>query len=254
LSTVDIGTLDFENKVNIQSQLEEFGLLELNACQLLKAYQSASPGRRSFQCRLIELVAVAVHKLAARLFMRRERIHDQQTEDLAYMVDQVTAWEPSWSLPSHPKPLPTLFAHLSYDALGQYPQGLADVVGYWAENRIFGGVVLFDRSEVWDDDVNPEPNVYIHSDRKGAMVGVWQTRTAQQQALIDFLVSASAPADLYPLPLTASDFNTTRLDPAFATGNKVYRDVWERAPPKKNGVGESGVWRRDHVECSESFS
>lgn len=26
-----------------------------------------------------------------------------------------------------------------------YPNGLADVVGYWAEYRIFGGIVLFDR-------------------------------------------------------------------------------------------------------------
>jgi hypothetical protein len=33
---------------------------------------------------------------------------------------------------------------MDYD---QYPDGLADVAGYWAEDRIFGGVVLFDRGD-----------------------------------------------------------------------------------------------------------
>ncbi len=199
-------------------------------------------------------MAVAVHKLAGRLFMQRHRIHDRQAEDPAYTVDQVTAWEPSWALADRPPPAPTLFAHLSYDALGQYPQGLGDVVGYWAEDRILGGVVLFDRSEVWDDDVNPEPNVYIHSDRKGAMVGIWQARNEQQRALVDLLLSAPAPDRVCPLPLAASDWNTNRLDPGFATESKVYRDVWERAPPGRGGSGEDRVWRREHLECSELFS
>ena len=29
----------------------------------------------------------------------------------------------------------------------RYPNGLADVVGYWAESQIFGNIVLFDRGE-----------------------------------------------------------------------------------------------------------
>jgi hypothetical protein len=29
----------------------------------------------------------------------------------------------------------------------QYPEGIADMVGYWAKDRILGGVVLFDRGE-----------------------------------------------------------------------------------------------------------
>lgn len=32
-----------------------------------------------------------------------------------------------------------------YVEFDRYPNGLADVVGYWAEHHIFGGVVLFDR-------------------------------------------------------------------------------------------------------------
>lgn len=42
-------------------------------------------------------------------------------------------------------PLPSAFCHGSYIFHEQYPHGIADVVGYWAEARIFGGVVVFDR-------------------------------------------------------------------------------------------------------------
>lgn len=40
---------------------------------------------------------------------------------------------------------PTPFCLLYYSKIKQYPDNTADVVGYWAEDRIFGGVVLFSR-------------------------------------------------------------------------------------------------------------
>jgi hypothetical protein len=40
-----------------------------------------------------------------------------------------------------------LFFHVDYMDHRQYPNGLADMAGYWAEDRIFGGVVLFDRGD-----------------------------------------------------------------------------------------------------------
>ena len=43
---------------------------------------------------------------------------------------------------------PTPFYHRAYRAHEQYPRGVADMVGYWAEAKIFGGVVLFDRGEL----------------------------------------------------------------------------------------------------------
>lgn len=39
------------------------------------------------------------------------------------------------------------FSHHAYQYPDQYPRGLADVVGYWAEGKIFGGVVVFERGE-----------------------------------------------------------------------------------------------------------
>ncbi len=39
------------------------------------------------------------------------------------------------------------FCHQEYRRLELYPSGLLNVVGYWAEDQLFGGVVLFDRGE-----------------------------------------------------------------------------------------------------------
>ena len=36
--------------------------------------------------------------------------------------------------------------HPDYVHFDNYPRGLLDVVGYWAEAQVFGGVLLFDRS------------------------------------------------------------------------------------------------------------
>jgi hypothetical protein len=95
-------------------------------------------------------VAVVVHKIAAYLFKQRHRIHDSETEDPAHTIDAVTAWYPPWLTRGGPDP--TMFMHLCYDAVDLYPEGLADAVSYWAENRVFGGLVIFDRSEAWHDD------------------------------------------------------------------------------------------------------
>ena len=39
------------------------------------------------------------------------------------------------------------FFHDDYRQLEKYPSGLLNVVGYWAETQLFGGVVLFDRGD-----------------------------------------------------------------------------------------------------------
>lgn len=46
--------------------------------------------------------------------------------------------------------IPTLFMNKRYRDFEQYPNGVADIVGYWAEAQIFGGVVLFDRRKPCD--------------------------------------------------------------------------------------------------------
>ena len=77
-------------------------------------------------------------------------------------------------------------------AQSQYPDGLADVVGYWAEDRIFGGVVLFDRSQTWrhcdgEGPGAPEPNFYMHSARDDVTFRLWQVKNEEEEALAGFL-------------------------------------------------------------------
>ena len=40
----------------------------------------------------------------------------------------------------------TIINRDDYTHFKNYPRGLLDVVGYWAESQVFGGVLLFDRS------------------------------------------------------------------------------------------------------------
>jgi len=49
-------------------------------------------------------------------------------------------------MPPLPHPQDPIF-HLDYTFHEQYPMGVPDMVGYWAEYRVLGGVVLFDRGE-----------------------------------------------------------------------------------------------------------
>lgn len=39
------------------------------------------------------------------------------------------------------------FYHRSYTLVKHYPFGILNVVGYWAETQVFGGVLLFDRGD-----------------------------------------------------------------------------------------------------------
>lgn len=107
--------------------------------KLLHAFRAAAPSSRAFDTRLIELVAVAIHRIAAWL----------QTQDHVLGPDDpLVSWRPSDEhlVRLYPNGYPpALFWHPWYQAYERYPDGVADMVGYWAESRIFGGVVLFDR-------------------------------------------------------------------------------------------------------------
>jgi hypothetical protein len=89
--------------------------------------------------RLLEMLAIACHNIAASLFKNAEGGHQKQnhtghpTSHASNLDDTIL------------RPQPTDFIHPDYDAWEQYPQGISDIVGYWAEYKLFGGVVLFDR-------------------------------------------------------------------------------------------------------------
>jgi hypothetical protein len=185
------------------------------------------------------MTAVAVHRIAVHLFNPETSRHK----------DDGMFWR------VHKTMYPTLFRHPQYCDYNQYPDGLADGVGYWAKNLIFGGVVLFDRRDPdsprnLSNDVEVDvsfsqtsisqknaaktdkPNsIYFHSDGRDVTYRIYQLTDSQRQHLLKFLVSETTPPAECPIPIYGTEDNRQRVDPEEAvTDTGIYRDLWERKP------------------------
>ncbi|KAK7429164.1 hypothetical protein QQZ08_004379 [Neonectria magnoliae] len=190
--------------------------------KVVQDYNNAEPGSKPFHLRLIELVAVSLHQIGVTLFKLDLRLHHGDIESII-----------NWKMPSSEyavdvPPRPTLFTHPGYYDDDVYPEGLADVVGYWAEDRIIGGVTVFDRRP--GADPSNLPNVYLHPCRARVTNRVCQLRDEQQQALVEFLLSDD-PSPESPLPVLIDKQNRVRFDWMTAhTNDHIFRDIWERKP------------------------
>ncbi|KAH7313970.1 hypothetical protein B0I35DRAFT_480606 [Stachybotrys elegans] len=181
--------------------------------QLLQAYSDAEMGSKEFNLRLIEMVAVSVHQIAVALFDLAPKAHT--LEHIRHVTDwqKPPGWNEcygrkTWEEPLFPPP-PTHVFHCAYLDYDIYPDGLADVAGYWAEDRIVGGVILFDRGQSGKEC----KEIFLHPGR--------QKETFRR-----------TPLERFPLPLTATDENLHRLDPWDAIAlHHVFRDPWERRIP-----------------------
>lgn len=87
-------------------------------------------------------MATSIDKLAEKVHVGdiREAIEYVQPGHVVHIDDQIIQMD---SIPA----LDHLFFTFSYMNSKEYPFGISDMAGYWAEDRIFGGVVLFDRGE-----------------------------------------------------------------------------------------------------------
>ena len=81
------------------------------------------------------MTATALHSTAALLYDRTKHMHEPWRGCDQDLIP-----------PTNLRP-PTPLLHLEYMDHDQYPLGVADMVGYWAEQQVFGGVVLFGRGE-----------------------------------------------------------------------------------------------------------
>ncbi|KAL1862718.1 hypothetical protein Daus18300_008362 [Diaporthe australafricana] len=194
------------------------------------------------------MVAVAIHQIAVNLY--------KLDLDLGNHKDFV-----NWVAPPNDRvfyniyptgKLPTLFIHEQYQDFEQYPNGAADIVGYWCEAQIFGGVVLFDRRKPCDREAHEDPDaVFFHSNHKDITYRIWQLLDTQKKKLLDFLLS-DLDIDrnrndglLCPLPIHPDQKNLIRIDPEEPISEKgVYRDLWERKP-----LGDDEADPRSHC-CS----
>lgn len=134
--------------------------------KLLHDYHAASPGSAAFKTRLIEMVAVATHQIAAYLYkldLNLGRHQDWATWEVPRSDKVFYQYYPDGKLPS-------MFFHKQYLDYDQYPDGVADIVGYWAEARIFGGVVLFDRRKPHQREAHEDVSTHSHSTQRSMLV------------------------------------------------------------------------------------
>lgn len=90
------------------------------------------------------MVVAACYQVAANVFERDESVRSRRAHD--DWASQAKLGQSMGQPINHPIP-PCPFIHGRYSESERYPKGVADVVGYWVEGQIFGGVVLFDRGE-----------------------------------------------------------------------------------------------------------
>ncbi|KAM3486833.1 hypothetical protein MY8738_000327 [Beauveria namnaoensis] len=109
--------------------------------QAMITYQNAAPGSRLFNTRLIELVSRAIHQIAVELAFLDQSPHKE--DGLLAFSPPESDWV-FWKY-SPNGPLPTWLHVQWYQNFKHYPNGPSDMIGYWAENYIIGGILLFER-------------------------------------------------------------------------------------------------------------
>ncbi|KAK7431843.1 hypothetical protein QQZ08_001461 [Neonectria magnoliae] len=195
---------------------------------LLDAFQHTIPGTKAFNLRLIEMVVVACHQIGAYLYDLDGGIHKHQLHQ-----DWRDELYPQLGNGMHPDGyfLPhAAFFHISYQYPDQYPHGNADVAGYWAEGKIFGGVVVFDRGET-DKECK---EVWIHGASVDGPRTLYPPTAEQFNSLVAFLLADTDSRGKTPLPLpihgTAQNRPRWRAYEAFVD-NHIFRDRYERKMP-----------------------
>ncbi|KAF4951552.1 hypothetical protein FSARC_12883 [Fusarium sarcochroum] len=220
---------------------KEFNLSQLQfEPKTLTKFQDADSGSYEYNLRLIELVVVACHQIGAYLFElddgahKHEYYQDWRDKVLEEKKNGVESRK-------YYKPPPIAFSHRSYRSFQQYPRGFADVAGYWAESKIFGGVVVFDRGE---SELECK-SMWIHGDLVKGPKTLYPPSKEQFDALLNFFTSPKSEDSSYPFPIHGTRTNRPRWHPYHAFAHHhIFRDRFERklpSRPPQPGCVESGV-------------
>ncbi|KAK2763116.1 hypothetical protein FQN54_009751 [Arachnomyces sp. PD_36] len=116
--------------LNICQSQEILDTVDLNST-VAQRYQDAVLFSPAFNLRLLELAAIAIHTIAGNLyaaFNPNGEPEPSEVDEYTYRAKNAISLSTTW-----------------YVGFSRYPRGFLDVVGYWAELHIFGGVVVFDR-------------------------------------------------------------------------------------------------------------
>ena len=115
-----------------------FGMGENNLRQLAQRYQNAPAGSNEHSLRLLQITAASLNAFAGKIYGSRH-------PDME--VFPIEPAENSLAVYLNTDDFYVKFYHTHYRLFQKYPFGLLNVVGYWAEAEIFGGVLLFEREE-----------------------------------------------------------------------------------------------------------
>ncbi|KAL1854941.1 hypothetical protein Daus18300_011261 [Diaporthe australafricana] len=185
--------------------------------EALRRYQKCPTDSSTSKLPLVELVVIAMHRIA----MLLHKLDNPHRKDGTQM-DTLCSTRGRASTVFHPTP----FCLPDYADPAQYPEAVDDLPGYWAEDRIFGGVVLFGRGQ----DGTECKDVWLHSHRKGLTHRICALNDHQFDTLVHFLESPDiGDENPCPLPILVDKTNRRRVDEGIAIPEyNIYRDRWER--------------------------
>ncbi|KAG5656752.1 hypothetical protein KAF25_010305 [Fusarium avenaceum] len=168
-------------------------------------FQNTVLGSEEFHLRLIELVVTACHQIGAYLYELDEGAHKHKFyQDWKEKV----LYEKECGVQSRRfyDPPPIAFCHRVYRHSEQYPRGVADVAGYWAESKIFGGVFVFDREETETEC----KSMWIHGDLTKGPKTLYPSTEEQFDNLVKFLTSFPNTDSTYPFSIHGTSVNRPR--------------------------------------------
>ncbi|KAK2763802.1 hypothetical protein FQN54_009420 [Arachnomyces sp. PD_36] len=206
-----------------------FSSLSLNPT-VAQLYQDSVLYSPHFNMHLLELAATAIHDIAGNLYATFHPNGEPERSQPG-----LVSFRNSISLSTR-----------LYSFSSRYPRGAVDVVGYWAETHIFGGVVVFDRGQ--DSQARHCYGAYIHPRPCGQL---FQLSEAQLRGLSRLGSEENVDLGQFPLPFAPEpDAKTVHHVTAFQDLN-IYRDRYERYIPVPRGGGPCVVRLEDHPELVE---
>ncbi len=263
--SIGIAQIDAKVPIHLLCTYGNQGQQEAKVIQVAQAYQNASEGSREFILRLLEAVAIICHDIAVNLYIKYEGGINKPAPPPA----SPRKLPFGIVLPPIP-PAPSEFFHPYYQNWEQYPNGIPDMAGYWAEMRIFGGVVLFDRGESGTEvDIASYPfpplsispltapqckNVFLHLTGR---YKIFQMSDAQIQQYANFMLSdpsSSKDRDLSQGLRFKAEKWAYRVDPYDAMDLHIYRNRWERIIPEERPRQSCIVRGEDEPGLAEAYA
>ncbi|PGH07036.1 hypothetical protein GX51_02076 [Blastomyces parvus] len=170
---------------------------------------AVQPSSADFQRGLLDLVASMVHDLAVSIF---EELHRSKYQNTPHRGPERA------ELPD--------FRHPKYLQSYLYPHGPIELVGYWMETRLFGGVVFFEHGDPLGEPGAP----WIHFPYGGIMRMSSKQLDAFTQLAFTTSPMSDAPAASNLLPFKAEP-DAQYVDSFDAYKFGLFRNCFEHNPP-----------------------